>query len=81
MELGTSSLSLSVKDMTVSREFYAKLGFEMVAGDGETWTILANQSHVVGLFPWHVRGESPDVQPWLRGEGGGSLMISQTSES
>jgi hypothetical protein len=22
----------------------------MVAGDGETWTIMANQSHVIGLF-------------------------------
>ncbi len=65
MELGTFSISLSAKDMAVSRELYARLGFETVAGDGETCTILANQSHVVGLFLWRIRGESADVQPWL----------------
>ncbi len=50
MELGAFSISLAVKDMAESREFYSKLGFEMVAGDGESWTILANQSTVIGLF-------------------------------
>ncbi|MGB5431897.1 MAG: VOC family protein [Acidimicrobiia bacterium] len=50
MELGTFSVSLAVKDMAASRNFYEKLGFEMFAGDGETWTIMANQTHVIGLF-------------------------------
>ena len=50
MELGAFSISLAVKDMAVSRAFYSKLGFEMMAGDGETWTILSNGSHVIGLF-------------------------------
>lgn len=50
MDLGAFSVSLAVKNMAVSREFYSKLGFEMVAGDGETWTIMANQSAVIGLF-------------------------------
>ena len=50
MELGAFSVSLAVEDMAASRAFYAKLGFEMIAGDGETWTILANQGHVIGLF-------------------------------
>jgi catechol 2,3-dioxygenase-like lactoylglutathione lyase family enzyme len=50
MELGAFSVSLAVKDMAASRDFYAKLGFEMFAGDGEAWTIMANQSHVIGLF-------------------------------
>lgn len=50
MELGAFSVSLAVKDMAASRDFYSKLGFEMVAGDGETWTIVANQLHVIGLF-------------------------------
>ena len=50
MELGAFSVSLAVKDMVVSRDFYSKLGFEMVAGDGETWTIVANQSVAIGLF-------------------------------
>ena len=50
MKLGAFSVSLAVKDMAASREFYSKLGFEMVAGDGENWTIVANESTVVGLF-------------------------------
>ena len=50
MELGAFSVSLAVKDMAASRDFYAKLGFEMTAGDGETWTIVANHTHVIGLF-------------------------------
>jgi catechol 2,3-dioxygenase-like lactoylglutathione lyase family enzyme len=50
MELGTFSVSLAVEDMAVSRDFYEKLGFTMVAGDGETWTIMANEATVIGLF-------------------------------
>jgi catechol 2,3-dioxygenase-like lactoylglutathione lyase family enzyme len=50
MELGAFSTSLAVKDMAASRDFYSKLGFEMVAGDGENWTIVANDPVVIGLF-------------------------------
>jgi catechol 2,3-dioxygenase-like lactoylglutathione lyase family enzyme len=50
MELGAFSVSLTVKDMAASRAFYERLGFAMVAGDGESWTIMANQSTVIGLF-------------------------------
>ncbi len=50
MELGAFSVSLAVKDMAVSRDFYEKLGFAMIAGDGESWTIIANQSTAIGLF-------------------------------
>ncbi len=50
MDLGAFSISLAVKDMVASRAFYSKLGFEMVAGDGETWTIVANQLVAIGLF-------------------------------
>lgn len=50
MELGAFSVSLAVKDMAASRDFYEKLGFAMIAGDGETWTIMANQGTAIGLF-------------------------------
>jgi len=50
MELGEFSSSLAVKDMATSRDFYEKLGFTMVAGDGESWTIMANQTAAIGLF-------------------------------
>ena len=50
MELGAFSVSLAVKDMAASRDFYSKLGFEMMAGDGETWTVMVNGTTVIGLF-------------------------------
>ena len=50
MQLGTFSISLAVNDMAASRDFYDKLGFSMVAGEGELWTILANESSIIGLF-------------------------------
>ncbi len=50
MDLGAFSVSLAVTDMVTSRKFYSRLGFEMVGGDGESWTIMANRSHVIGLF-------------------------------
>ncbi len=51
MNLGAFSISLSVKDIAVSRDFYGKLGFEPVGGDVEqNWLILRNGDHVIGLF-------------------------------
>ena len=50
MELGAFSVSLAVEDMAASRDFYSKLGFEMMAGDGETWTVMVNGTTVIGLF-------------------------------
>ncbi len=50
MDLGTFSISLAVEDMAASRAFYEKLGFDMVAGDGEGWTITTNGTYVIGLF-------------------------------
>jgi lactoylglutathione lyase len=51
MDLGAFSVSLSVKDIEASREFYEKLGFEPVGGNaGDHWLILRNGDHVIGLF-------------------------------
>ena len=51
MDLGAFSISLAVKDLGASREFYQKLGFKPVGGDPEqNWLILRNGSHVIGLF-------------------------------
>ena len=51
MDLGAFSVSLSVKDLGASRDFYAKLGFEPVGGHAdENWLILRNGDHVIGLF-------------------------------
>lgn len=51
MELGTFSVSLSVKDIAASRAFYEKLGFKEFAGDAsQNWLILKNGTTVLGLF-------------------------------
>lgn len=51
MNLGAMSVSLAVKDINASREFYARLGFDAVGGDVEqNWLILRNGDHTIGLF-------------------------------
>ncbi len=50
MNLGAFSISLAVKDLARSREFYEKLGFTAFGGDGESWQIMRNGSTVLGLF-------------------------------
>jgi lactoylglutathione lyase len=51
MNLGAFSVSLNVKDIHKSKEFYEKLGFEMLGGDiTQNWLILKNDHHIIGLF-------------------------------
>lgn len=51
MELGALSISLSVKDLEASRQFYEKFGFEPFAGDpSQNWLIVKNGDHVIGLL-------------------------------
>jgi lactoylglutathione lyase len=51
MELGAFSVSLAVKDLQASRQFYEKFGFKSLGGDqGQHWLILKNGDHVIGLF-------------------------------
>jgi catechol 2,3-dioxygenase-like lactoylglutathione lyase family enzyme len=51
MELGAFSISLAVKDLEASRQFYEKLGFTSFAGDpSQSWLILKSGDHVIGLF-------------------------------
>ena len=51
MELGAFSISLAVSDIGASKEFYAKLGFEIFGGDiSQNWLILKNGDCVIGLF-------------------------------
>ncbi|MEM1249800.1 MAG: VOC family protein [Acidobacteriota bacterium] len=51
MQLGAFSLSLTVKDLSVSFDFYKKLGFDKFHGDeSQGWLILTNGSTKIGLF-------------------------------
>jgi catechol 2,3-dioxygenase-like lactoylglutathione lyase family enzyme len=51
MELGAFSVSLTVKDIQASKEFYETLGFQVFGGDiTQNWLILRNGSATIGLF-------------------------------
>lgn len=74
MELGAFSISLAVKDLAASRDFYQKLGFEKIGGEfAQNWLILRNGESTIGLFQgmfdqniltfnpgWSGIGEHPD---------------------
>ena len=50
MQLGAFSVSLAVKDLQASMEFYKKFGFTVFGGNSKTWAILKNGDHIIGLF-------------------------------
>jgi catechol 2,3-dioxygenase-like lactoylglutathione lyase family enzyme len=51
MDLGVFSLSLTVKDMAVSRAFYEAFGFKVIDGvEKDNWLILQNGEAIIGLF-------------------------------
>ncbi|MEQ8652160.1 MAG: VOC family protein [Kiloniellales bacterium] len=51
MDLGNFSLSLAVTDLTASRTFYEKLGFEALGGaPDQGWLIMKNGACTLGLF-------------------------------
>ncbi len=51
MDLGGFSISLTVKDIQASIQFYEKLGFSHYHGDpANKWVILKNGDHTIGLF-------------------------------
>lgn len=51
MKLGAFSISLSVKDIKASKEFYETLGFTVFAGQLENkYLIMKNEDALIGLF-------------------------------
>lgn len=51
MKLGAFSISLNVKDIQSSKEFYEKLGFQVLGGDiNQNWLIMKNEHCLIGLF-------------------------------
>ncbi len=51
MQLGAFSMSLSVKDLKLSMEFYENLGFKMFGGDTNIgYVIMKNGNALIGLF-------------------------------
>ena len=51
MQLGTFSISLTVKDIKASKAFYEKFGFKEFGGNiDQNWLILKNGDCVIGIF-------------------------------
>ena len=51
MELGAFSVSLTVKDLQASKDFYEKLGFSSMGGDmAHNYLIMKNEDTIIGLF-------------------------------
>lgn len=64
--LGAFSISLSVKDLQVSREFYEKLGFiQMGGGEEMNYLIMSNGRTIIGLFQGMFEGNILTFNPGL----------------
>jgi len=64
MKLGAFSISLSVKDLTVSKEFYQKLGFSVFAGHiDQKYLIMKNEDVLIGLFEAMFNGNILTFNP------------------
>ena len=64
MKLGAFSVSLSVKDITVSQEFYENLGFIVFAGDiNQNYLIMKNGNTLIGLFQGMFQGNMLTFNP------------------
>jgi lactoylglutathione lyase len=51
MQLGVFSISLAVKDIAASKQFYEKFGFKVFGGnEAQKWLIMKNGEHLIGLF-------------------------------
>lgn len=64
MKLGAFSISLSVKDLEKSRDFYEKLGFSQMGGNLESnYLIMKNGSTLIGLFQAMFNGNMLTFNP------------------
>ncbi|RKT01826.1 VOC family protein [Chryseobacterium defluvii] len=64
MKLGAFSVSLSVKDLQKSKEFYENLGFSSMGGSMEhNYLIMKNGSTLIGLFQAMFQGNMLTFNP------------------
>lgn len=64
MKLGAFSVSLSVKDINASKEFYETLGFTVLGGDiKKNYLIMKNENALVGLFQGMFQGNILTFNP------------------
>lgn len=64
MKLGAFSISLSVKDINASKQFYENLGFKIFAGGLEQkYLIMKNEQALIGLFQGMFEGNILTFNP------------------
>lgn len=68
VQLGNFSVSLVVKDISASREFYEKLGFKVVAGaEKQKYLVMQNATSTIGLHQGRLEKNSLTFNPgWDR---------------
>lgn len=64
MKLGAFSISLNVKDLKTSKEFYEKMGFTVFGGSMEqNYLIMKNEKTLIGLFQGMFQGNILTFNP------------------
>lgn len=64
MKLGAFSVSLSVKYLKISKEFYENLGFSFLAGGmDKNYLIMKNENSLIGLFQGMFEGNILTFNP------------------
>jgi len=64
LKLGAFSMSLSVKNLEVSKQFYEKLGFKVFGGGMEqNYLIMKNGNALIGLFQGMFEGNILTFNP------------------
>jgi lactoylglutathione lyase len=64
MKLGVFSLSLNVRDIKSSFDFYQKLGFTQIGGKIDAlWLILKNDQTIIGLFQGMIEQNTLTFNP------------------
>jgi predicted enzyme related to lactoylglutathione lyase len=64
MKLGAFSISLNVKDISASKQFYENMGFAVFAGGLEKkYLIMKNENALIGLFQGMFQGNILTFNP------------------
>lgn len=70
VNLGAFSISLNVKNIKKSYDFYQKLGFKIIGGNlEEKWLILKSNQAVIGLFEGMIEKNTLTFNPGWSQEG------------
>ncbi|MDP4636677.1 MAG: VOC family protein [Crocinitomicaceae bacterium] len=64
MRLGVFSVSMNVKDLQKSKDFYEKLGFSAMGGDmKDNYLIMKNENTIIGIFQGMFEGNILTFNP------------------